>query len=357
MLKRNPFWLDSAKAEAFNHGTHIFIKTNLLPPKVTVLAMPGQTIRDWDPRGRLAQVTWNKIIQEALSRIKYEYLPKAVVLMVVRSPYQLFDPINTNPEFALSAMVNCKLIPGAIPGRLLYAAVGCRNIEHGIDFYIGSPAFLSEMLQIVGNTLGDEWKSNDTLAVIHKDQAPASDLYKIPSRSMAVSRSDAARSNRMRPKATIEIKETYALFKTNIHPPQIGIPVPQTFLPFSLYSAWLREARAIWVDILREACATTAFKTIERAVALVIIRTQSPHFPPMGYDVRALMNVLVDMRLIAGDSYDRLACFVVAKHCDSGGGIDLRIGTPAFVPEMARIIPAGLMVENQGFKLKQIEVT
>ncbi len=358
MPKKNSQWLDSANAEAVNHGTYVLIKTNLLPPKATVLSLPGQTMTDWDPRGPLAQATWNKIIQEALFKIEYEYLSKAVVLMVVRSPYPQFDPINTNPEFALNAMINCRLISGVIPGQLLYATVGCRTTERGTDFYVGSPAFLAEMLQIVGNTLGDKWKSeivgNNALTVIHKDQAILRDMPSAPPRSIAVSSSIGKQPSQIRPEASLKIKENYALFKTNMHPPQVGLIVPQTFLPFSLYSAWVREARAIWVDILREACAVTAFKPIGRAIVLVVIKTQSPHFSPIDYNLKALINVLVGMRLITDDSYERLACFVIAKNCDTGGGIDIFVGTPTFVPEMARIALIGLRPTNQDFFSKNI---
>ncbi len=104
-----------------------------------------------------------------------------------------------------------------------------------------------------------------------------------------------------------------------------------------MYAPWVKEARGIWVDILEKACAPFRVQTIKKAVVVVVFRTQNPYFEPTNYDTRIALNTLVSLRLIADDSYDHLAYFAIAMQSRSGGGLDLYVGTPAFLVEITKI--------------------
>ncbi|MBT9147850.1 MAG: hypothetical protein DDT32_01616 [Syntrophomonadaceae bacterium] len=343
MPRKKSLWLDSAKAEAFNCGTHILIKTNLRPPKLSILSAPGQPMPEWDPRGTLARTLWNQTISDALCKIKYKRLQKAIVLTVVRSKtaYPPFDPTNVNSRFALEAMENCGLIAGVAPGQMLYGAIGCVAPEVGIDFYVGPPEFIAEMLQITNDILGVNWGTEEMGSEYFLTAAPREGDFLnyrdgAPPRKLPFSDTLSQISGKT-PEASLSIAKTHILLKTNIHPPQVGIPVPQTFLPFSLYAPWVKEARGIWVDILEKACAPFRVQTIKKAVVVVVFRTQNPYFEPTNYDTRIALNTLVSLRLIADDSYDHLAYFAIAMQSRSGGGLDLYVGTPAFLVEITKI--------------------
>jgi len=339
MVKNNAQWLDSAVAEAFNRGTHIFIKTNLRPPKASTLPVLGHSMREWDPRGQLAQRTWNKIIQDALSKIEYQCFESAVVLTVVRSPFPRFDPINMNPEFALEAMMNCELLTDIRPGRMLYTTVGHRDTQGGTDFYIGSPKFVPEMMQIITKTLGNSWTPEKMGMDYFLAAQPRETIspQRIPPREWPISRALAQVSGKS-PEASLSIEKTHILFKTNIHPPQVGILVPQGFLPFPLYVSWVKEARGIWIDLLEKHYKTITLQTIKKSVVLIIFRTQNLRFHPINYDIKAITNALVDLRIIEDDASDTLAFFTAAQQCSVNGGIDIYVGTPEFLQEINKIM-------------------
>jgi len=339
MAKNNAQWLNAAAAEAFQLGTHVFIKTNLRPPKASVLPVPGHSMREWDPRGQLAKKTWNKIIQDALSKIEYQCFKNAVVLTVVRSPFPRFDPINMNPEFALEAMMNYELLADISPGRTLYTTIGHRDIQGGTDFYIGPPDFVPKMMQIIAKILGDSWTAEKMGMDYFLTAQPREIIspQRIPPREWPISRALAQVSGKF-PEASFSIEKTHIVFKTNIHPPQVGILVPQGFLPFPLYVSWVKEARGIWIDLLEKHHKTIALQTIKKSVVLIVFRTQNFHFHPINYDIKAIMNALVDLRIIEDDASDTLAFFTAAQRCSMNGGIDIYVGTPEFLQEITKIM-------------------
>jgi len=339
VAKNNTQWLEYATAEAFKYGTHNLIRTNMRQPKVGVLSNPGQRMQKWDPRGPLAKAMWNKIICNALSGIKYRQLENAVVLTVIRAPYPRFDPININPQFALEVMINCKLITAVSPEKLLYVTIGSKNTQFGTDFYIGSPTFLSEMMQIIKKTLGDSWEpealGNDYCLIAQTKET--STPQKVLSRQWPITRAVEEVTGKSAD-ASLSIGKTHLVFKTNICPPKVGILVPQGFLPFSVYAPWVKEARGLWMDLLEKHSAVLTMQTIKKAAVLIVFRTQSPQFDPINFDIRVIINTLVTLDVIKDDSFDTLVCFITAQQCDTDGGIDIYVGPPEFLQEIVKIM-------------------
>lgn len=340
MAKNKAQWLETAAAEATDFGGYILIKTNLLQPKVSVLSAPGRPMEKWDPRGPLARATWNKVIHDALAKIKHPYYKMAIVLAVVRAPYPRFDPINMNPQFPLEAMINAGLIESISPGQTIYATVGQRVADAGIDFYVGAPDFLPEMMEIIANTIGNTWTveslGNDYFLTIQPREQTLQ--HKIPPKELPIIQAIEQVSN-IPVKTSLVVEKTHILIQTNIHPPQVGLFVPQGFLPFSLYAAWVKEARAVWVNIIDSHCKNIMVRSIKKAIVLIVFRTQNPYFDPINYDAKVIINILVNWQIIEDDSFDTLVYFAVAQKSHTDEGIDIYVGTPEFLQEVLKIVP------------------
>jgi len=333
-------WLDSAAARAFDCDSHILIKTNLLTPKTTALARPGEIMPEWDPRGALACVTWHKIIRKALSTIQYFPLEKAVVFVVVRSPYSRFDPGNFNPNFALSAMLYCNLIANVYPGNIFYGAIGVKDSQRGTDFYVGGPGFLNEIPQIIKSVFQEAYAT---------EEADESSIYLKPSETIPGLGSKVMFGNLSKPGISSAflcetpegadlIQKNYIVIKTNVSPPLVGRLIPQTFLPYSLYASQIKEAKGMWDELLRESCDSLIISPIKQAALLVVFRTQDQWFEPVNNNIKFAIDTLVSLRVLEDDSYRNLVYFSTAVKCKSGGGIDFYLSSLAAMPQLLKNI-------------------
>jgi len=336
----NSIWLDSAAARAFDCDSHILIKTNLLTPKTTALARPGEIMPEWDPRGALACVTWHKIIRKALSTIQYFPLEKAVVFVVVRSPYSRFDPGNFNPDFAIKAMLYCNLITDVYPGNIFYGAIGVKDSQRGTDFYVGGPGFLNEIPKIIKSIFQEAYATKE---------ADESSVYLKPSETIPELGNKIMFANLIKPgissgclSETSEgadlIQKNLIVIKTKFCPPLVGQLIPQTFLPYSLYASHVKEAKAMWDKLLREPCDSLIILPIKQAALLVVFRTQDQWFEPVNNNIKFAIDTLVSLRVLEDDSYRNLVYFSTAVKCKSGGGIDFYLSSLAAMPQLLKNI-------------------